>query len=56
VVVEGVETNEQLEILRSIGADEIQGFLLGRPGPLPDWDDRAANPLLEEFCTPEVVG
>jgi EAL domain-containing protein (putative c-di-GMP-specific phosphodiesterase class I) len=38
VVVEGVETKEQLEILRSIGCDEIQGFLLGRPAPLPDWD------------------
>ncbi len=38
VVVEGVETNDQLEILRSIGCDEIQGFLLGRPAALPDWN------------------
>ena len=34
VVVEGIETNSQLEILRSLGCDEVQGFLLGRPGPL----------------------
>jgi len=37
VVVEGVETEEQLEILRRIGCDEIQGFLLGRPAALPTW-------------------
>ncbi len=39
VVVEGVETKEQLEILRSVGCDEIQGFLLGTPAALPDWDE-----------------
>jgi diguanylate cyclase (GGDEF)-like protein/PAS domain S-box-containing protein len=33
VVVEGVETPEQLQIIRSLGCDEVQGFLLGRPGP-----------------------
>ena len=31
VVVEGVETKQQLDVLQKIGADEIQGFLLGRP-------------------------
>jgi diguanylate cyclase (GGDEF)-like protein/PAS domain S-box-containing protein len=34
VVVEGIETNRQLEILRNLGCDEVQGFLLGRPAPL----------------------
>jgi EAL domain-containing protein (putative c-di-GMP-specific phosphodiesterase class I) len=34
VVVEGIETNPQLEILRNLGCDEVQGFLLGRPAPL----------------------
>ena len=32
-VAEGVETEEQLAILRSEGCDYIQGFLLGRPQP-----------------------
>ncbi len=31
VIVEGVETDAQLEILRNLNCDEVQGFLLGRP-------------------------
>ncbi len=35
VVVEGVETSEQLELLNAFGCDELQGFLLGRPSADP---------------------
>ena len=31
VVVEGIETKEQLELIESLGANEAQGFLLGMP-------------------------
>jgi EAL domain-containing protein (putative c-di-GMP-specific phosphodiesterase class I) len=34
VVAEGVETEEQLATLEAQGCDLVQGFLLGRPGPV----------------------
>jgi diguanylate cyclase (GGDEF)-like protein len=33
VVAEGVETEDQLEVIRELGCDKAQGFLLGRPMP-----------------------
>lgn len=36
VLAEGVETREQLDMLRSIGCAQAQGFLLGRPGSVHD--------------------
>jgi diguanylate cyclase (GGDEF)-like protein/PAS domain S-box-containing protein len=33
-LAEGVETNDQMEILIEEGCDEIQGFLIGRPRPI----------------------
>ena len=36
VVAEGVETDAQLEALRKLGCDSVQGFLLGRPQPADD--------------------
>lgn len=35
VIVEGVETREQLSLIRTMGANEAQGYLLGRPVPDP---------------------
>lgn len=36
VLAEGIETEEHLEFARGLGAELGQGWLLGRPGPLPD--------------------
>ncbi len=43
VVAEGVETLAQLTVLRALGIDRIQGYLLGRPGTLD-----AARALMEQ--------
>ena len=39
IVAEGVETEEELRVLQALGADAVQGYLIGRPQPwsaLPD--------------------
>ena len=36
VVAEGVETQPQADLLRHLGCDEMQGYLLGRPMPAPE--------------------
>lgn len=36
VNAEGVETRTQMAALQELGCDELQGFLLGRPGPVED--------------------
>ncbi len=55
VVVEGVETKEQLEILKSIGCDEIQGFLLGRPVALPTWDEPSLEVIPAQVSEPVEI-
>ena len=35
-IAEGVETESQATLLRAAGCDVFQGFLFGRPAPLPD--------------------
>lgn len=34
VTAEGVETAQQLGLLQSLGCDQIQGYLVGRPAPV----------------------
>ncbi|CAH2602893.1 EAL domain-containing protein [Rhodovastum atsumiense] len=47
VVAEGVETQEQLAMLREQGCTELQGFLLGRPMPAHEVPDFLARVTVE---------
>ncbi len=38
VVAEGVETIEQLEILKELGCDFIQGFYIAKPLPIKTFE------------------
>lgn len=46
VIVEGIENEAQLAIIKEIGANAVQGFLLGRPTPEPSQllSQRSENP------------
>jgi EAL domain-containing protein (putative c-di-GMP-specific phosphodiesterase class I) len=44
VVAEGVETEGQLEFLTRETCDEIQGYLIGRPGPIEDFAAMIGRP------------
>ncbi|MGH8980134.1 MAG: putative bifunctional diguanylate cyclase/phosphodiesterase [Acidimicrobiales bacterium] len=46
VVAEGVETSDELDVVKELGCDIVQGFLLGRPLP-------PAAVALEHASTPE---
>jgi diguanylate cyclase (GGDEF)-like protein len=45
VVAEGVETEEQLALLKGMGCDRVQGYLLGGPNDAQVIQDRFAPPL-----------
>lgn len=43
VVAEGIETREQMEHIKSLGCDTLQGFYLGRPMPAEDLHEVLAD-------------
>ncbi|MFU8885906.1 MAG: EAL domain-containing protein [Cyanobacteriota bacterium] len=44
-IAEGVKTHEQLALLRSLGCDEMQGYLLSRPLPQEAFVEFVKNPV-----------
>ncbi len=60
---EGVETKEQLDLLRAIGCDAVQGYLVGKPvvpfsgatGPSRTGAERAHAPYRAAIDTPDLA-
>jgi diguanylate cyclase (GGDEF)-like protein len=51
-VAEGVETEEQLRELRSLGCDEMQGYLFGRPVPVEIFEQKYMSLPTSASCPP----
>jgi diguanylate cyclase (GGDEF)-like protein len=58
VVAEGIETGDQLELVRSLGIPAGQGYLLSRPAAEPKAPDLDLEELITAFATvrADVVG
>ncbi len=52
ILAEGIETRQQLEVLRRFGCDEGQGYLFGRPMPLSHFEALIERGLPQEWFKP----
>jgi diguanylate cyclase (GGDEF)-like protein len=55
VTAEGVERLSQLEALAGLGCDHVQGFLLGRPVPVADFEIAGSVAAARALSAPGVV-
>jgi diguanylate cyclase (GGDEF)-like protein len=55
VTAEGVERLSQLEALAGLGCDHVQGFLLGRPVPVADFELFGSAAAARALSAPAVV-
>ena len=53
MVIEGVENNDQIELLRKYRVDQVQGFCIGRPGPARNFYTER-KPVAVEYDVPRA--
>jgi len=54
VVAEGVETEDQLSLLRMLGCDEMQGFLFSKPVPCEVFEARFLASQRSDYSVPTI--
>ena len=54
VVAEGVETEDQLSLLRMLGCDEMQGFLFSKPVPCDVFETRFLASQRSDYLVPTI--
>lgn len=47
-VAEGIETQEQIELLKTLKCDRLQGYLIGKPMPAEDFFHRFGETALHK--------
>ena len=52
MVAEGVERDSELQVLKDLGVDCGQGYLLGRPSASPEW---TRDPTHDTDTAPDVI-
>ncbi|MEG2189322.1 MAG: EAL domain-containing protein, partial [Christensenella sp.] len=52
-VAEGVEYRQQVDMLKKLGCDYIQGFYFAKPMPIIDFEKLAFGPLIDETDSKE---
>jgi diguanylate cyclase (GGDEF)-like protein len=53
-IMEGIETEEQFEMLRRLGCDQAQGYLIGRPMPASELAHLRGDPAPERRAAKKV--
>ncbi|MEG0804179.1 MAG: EAL domain-containing protein, partial [Pygmaiobacter sp.] len=57
VIAEGAETGEQVDFLRSVGCDYVQGYYYARPMPVADYEQLCIKPSLDmQMMTDQKYG
>ncbi len=56
ILAEGIETQAQHAFLLEEGCDAVQGYLIGRPGPIADYGDLIGRPMTIERDRATAVG
>ncbi len=54
VISEGIETSAQMEFLRSINCEQIQGYLYSKPLPIDDAEKFLRNPPMLTYSTANI--